>query len=127
MLNFDGFYTSLSWFVTGESRPYDHQAGCFARVIPKRNFDWGRGGWGAWELAAFYLEKPAPVTAPGQFRVLEAGPVRATIEVRQKLGTGPRDVALRVVRLQVTDGPKTLVVYPQGPSRGRRHGEDDAP
>ena len=40
-----------SWFLTGESRPYDRQNGCFSRVIPRKNFDWGQGGWGAWELA----------------------------------------------------------------------------
>ena len=54
VLNFDGLYTSVSWFLTGETRPYDRQKGCFARVIPRRNFDWGKGGWGAWEIAARY-------------------------------------------------------------------------
>jgi len=23
-------------------------------VIPKHNFDWGQGGWGAWEIAGRY-------------------------------------------------------------------------
>jgi phosphate-selective porin OprO/OprP len=49
---FDGVYASASWFLTGESRLYDRQNGCFARVIPHKNFDWGKGGWGAWEVAA---------------------------------------------------------------------------
>jgi phosphate-selective porin OprO/OprP len=53
-LNFDGFYASASWFLTGESRPYDRTEGMFARVIPKQNFDFGHGGWGAWEIAARY-------------------------------------------------------------------------
>ena len=53
-LNFDGFYASAGWFLTGETRPYDPQKACFARVIPQRNFNCGRGGWGAWELAARY-------------------------------------------------------------------------
>jgi phosphate-selective porin OprO/OprP len=48
---FDGVYASASWFLTGESRPYDRQNGCFSRVIPRSNFDWGKSGWGAWELA----------------------------------------------------------------------------
>jgi phosphate-selective porin OprO/OprP len=52
--SFDGVYGTASWFVTGESRPYDRQNGCFSRVIPHNNFDWGKGGWGAWELAARY-------------------------------------------------------------------------
>ena len=53
-LGFDGFYASTSWFLTGESRPYDRQNGCFTRVIPHKNFDWGKGGWGAWEVAGRY-------------------------------------------------------------------------
>ena len=51
---FDGLYASAGWFLTGESRPYDRSEGMFGRVIPKRNFDFGRGGWGAWEVAARY-------------------------------------------------------------------------
>jgi len=54
ILNFDGLYASASWFLTGESRPYNLINGCFDRVVPKHNFNWGRGGWGAWELAARY-------------------------------------------------------------------------
>jgi phosphate-selective porin OprO/OprP len=50
-LDFHGFYASASWFLTGESRPYDRTEGQFARVIPKQNFNWGHGGWGAWEVA----------------------------------------------------------------------------
>jgi phosphate-selective porin OprO/OprP len=53
-VNFDGLYASASWFLTGETRPYDRRKACFSRVIPHHNFDWGRGGWGAWELAARY-------------------------------------------------------------------------
>lgn len=49
---FGGFYVAASWFLTGESRPYDRQQGVFTRVIPKRSFDPRRGGWGAWEVAA---------------------------------------------------------------------------
>jgi phosphate-selective porin OprO/OprP len=49
--SFGGFYASVSWFLTGESRPYDRQQACFARVIPRHNFDWGKTGWGAWEIA----------------------------------------------------------------------------
>jgi phosphate-selective porin OprO and OprP len=51
--NFNGCYASASWFLTGESRPYDRSEGKFGRVIPKRNFAFGHGG-GAWELAARY-------------------------------------------------------------------------
>jgi len=49
--NFEGFYASAGWFLTGETRPYNRAKGIFDRVVPKRNFDFGHGGWGAWELA----------------------------------------------------------------------------
>jgi phosphate-selective porin OprO/OprP len=49
---FDGVYALVSYFLTGESRPYDRINGCFTRVVPRKNFDWGKGGWGAFELAA---------------------------------------------------------------------------
>jgi phosphate-selective porin OprO/OprP len=52
-LNFYGFYADASWYLTGETRPYDRFNGKFARLIPRRNFDFGKGGaWGAFELAA---------------------------------------------------------------------------
>ena len=53
-LSFGGWYASASWFLTGESRPYNRSDGSFGRVIPKHNFNWGRGGWGAWEIAGRY-------------------------------------------------------------------------
>jgi phosphate-selective porin OprO/OprP len=46
---YDGFYVFGSWFITGESRPYDSKYGVFERVHPKHNA--GDGGFGAWELA----------------------------------------------------------------------------
>lgn len=51
--NLQGFYTSVGWFLTGETRPYDEKKGTWNRVIPKANFSSG-GGWGAWEVAARY-------------------------------------------------------------------------
>jgi hypothetical protein len=52
-LNFYGFYADASWYLTGESRPYDQANGYFKRLVPRRNFDFGRGGaWGTFELAA---------------------------------------------------------------------------
>jgi len=50
-LDFEGVYGSVSWFLTGETRPYNRTEGTFARVIPKHDFSWGKGGWGAWEVA----------------------------------------------------------------------------
>jgi len=52
-LNFYGFYACASWYLTGESRPYDRARGYFSRLIPRHNFNFGKGGaWGALELAA---------------------------------------------------------------------------
>jgi phosphate-selective porin OprO/OprP len=54
-LNFGGWYASASWFLTGESRPYDPATARFPLVTPKRSFRWGKGGdWGAFELACRY-------------------------------------------------------------------------
>jgi len=52
-LSFYGLYAFVSWFLTGESRPYRTSEGIFDRVSPERNFDF-HGGLGAWEVALRY-------------------------------------------------------------------------
>ena len=47
-LDFNGWYAFASWFATGESRHY--KKGAFGRVKPKSVV--GKGGHGAWEIAA---------------------------------------------------------------------------
>ncbi len=54
LLNFGGLYVLASWFLTGESRPYDRAKGDFSRVVPNKNCDFGRTGWGAFEVAVRY-------------------------------------------------------------------------
>ncbi|NOS99152.1 MAG: porin [Phycisphaerales bacterium] len=49
---FWGAYLQASYFLTGEHRPYDRVAGSFKGVKPKKNF--GKDGWGAWEVAVRY-------------------------------------------------------------------------
>ena len=57
-LDFYGAYAQASWFLTGENRVYERDAGKFGRVKPFTNFWIVRGsdgvdfGWGGWELAA---------------------------------------------------------------------------
>jgi phosphate-selective porin OprO and OprP len=62
---FSGGYAMASYFLTGESRPYDKRIGRFARLKPTENFfltrresndplSVGAFGAGAWELAARY-------------------------------------------------------------------------
>jgi phosphate-selective porin OprO/OprP len=49
-----GMYAYVSYFLTGEHRPYELGEGYFGRVKPKANFNPARGDWGAWEVAARY-------------------------------------------------------------------------
>lgn len=49
-LNFGGWYVQLAYTLTGEARPYAASRGVFNTIEPAHNF--GRDGWGAFELAA---------------------------------------------------------------------------
>jgi phosphate-selective porin OprO/OprP len=57
-LNYWGAYATVSYFLTGEHRPYDRKLGVYDRLIPFENFFRVRGpnrgigqGKGAWEVA----------------------------------------------------------------------------
>ena len=50
--NIWGGYVQSSYFITGESRPYDVASGCFGAVVPRKSFI--DGGPGAWEVAIRY-------------------------------------------------------------------------
>ena len=47
----DGYYVYASYFLTGEHRTYNRQAGTFGRTIPRSNFRGEGHGGGAWEIA----------------------------------------------------------------------------
>ena len=74
-LGFTGLYGAASWFLTGETRPYNRRDGTFGRVLPKHNFDWGKGGWGAWEIAgrASYVDLDSGPVQGGRLYMLMAG------------------------------------------------------
>ncbi|MFC1888231.1 OprO/OprP family phosphate-selective porin [Thermodesulfobacteriota bacterium] len=49
-----GYYIYVSWFLTGENRPYKSSSGKFGRVRPRKNFLGNTKGAGAWEVAVRY-------------------------------------------------------------------------
>ena len=57
-LFFNGYMAQLSWFLTGEHRPYDRRQGVHTRMSPNEDFallrkpGQTRTGPGAWEIAA---------------------------------------------------------------------------
>lgn len=57
MMNFYATYIDVSYFLTGESRPYNRKQGTFDRVVPLENCWFVRTpqgtstGWGAWQFA----------------------------------------------------------------------------
>ncbi|MCC6820534.1 MAG: hypothetical protein IT579_07370, partial [Verrucomicrobia subdivision 3 bacterium] len=74
-LFFSGYYASASWYLTGESRPYNPATGAFQRLIPRHDFHFGQSGWGAVELAARFSHtdlSDGPV-AGGRLNLLMAG------------------------------------------------------
>jgi len=50
-VRFSAWQLMAGFFLTGESKPYKTTNSTFDRIKPKSNFD-GKGGLGAWELAA---------------------------------------------------------------------------
>jgi phosphate-selective porin OprO and OprP len=54
---FDGFYGMVSYFITGEHRPYRRTNGTFDRVKPHHNFGLSESaGPGAWEVLLRYSQ-----------------------------------------------------------------------
>jgi phosphate-selective porin OprO/OprP len=51
---FQGLYGLVSYFLTGETRPYSRSAGEFLRLRPKKNFSLKDKTWGALEAALRY-------------------------------------------------------------------------
>ena len=49
---FSGAYLQVSYFLTGERRPYARSRATFGRVRLRTRFSWKSRTWGAWEVAA---------------------------------------------------------------------------
>ncbi len=49
---FSGAYMQVSYFLTGEQRPYLRSKAAFGRVRLQTRFSWRHRTWGAWEVAA---------------------------------------------------------------------------
>lgn len=50
------WYASLQWLVTGEHYADRYASGAFLGILPKRNFQHGKPGWGALELGMRYSQ-----------------------------------------------------------------------
>jgi phosphate-selective porin OprO/OprP len=64
-----------SWFLTGESRPYDRQTGVFTAVVPRKPFSFQTWGPGAWELKLrwSYTDLDDGPVHGGRMGILSAG------------------------------------------------------
>jgi phosphate-selective porin OprO and OprP len=78
--NFIGGYAFVSYFLTGENRPYNRKMGVFDRVKPYEEFFRVRTedgniatGWGAWELAyrVSYIDMLDGLTNVGAGRAMD--------------------------------------------------------
>ncbi len=74
-LAFYGGYLYASWYLTGESRPYNPTTGAFNRLIPRNNFKFGADGWGAVELTCrfSYTDLSDGPVSGGRLSLLMAG------------------------------------------------------
>jgi len=73
--HFWGFYVYGSYFLTGESRPYDRTHGVFTKVSPAHPFHPLKNQWGALELAlrCSYIDLSNAGIRGGRERNLSAG------------------------------------------------------
>ena len=73
--SFDGYYLQVAWALTGETYRYNTAQGVYKRVKPQVNFDWRKGVWGAFELAARYstLDLNDSQISGGELKTLTLG------------------------------------------------------
>jgi phosphate-selective porin OprO/OprP len=99
-LNFAGLYAQASWYLTGESRPYNRSDGTPGRLIPLRNFGFGSDkSWGALEVAArvSYTDLSSGTVQGGRLTMLVGSLnwyLRPQLKCMFELGTGRVDDAV---------------------------------
>jgi len=73
--DFNGAYVSASWFLTGETRPYNRDTGTFRAVRPLHNFSFKTAGIGALELVghASFLDLTDDGIEGGEMAIIGAG------------------------------------------------------
>ena len=73
---FWGGYVSAGYFLTGEQRGYNKNAGSLVRALkPNHDFSWTEKGWGAWEVAArlSYVDLNSGSVLGGRMGIAMAG------------------------------------------------------
>ena len=65
------YYGQISYFLTGESRPYKNSLSGFGRVKPNNNY--GENGWGAFEVAARVSQMDLSSAASGILNDISLG------------------------------------------------------
>ena len=69
----DGAYGSVSWFLTGEQRPYDASVAEMGALVPRQDFDPLRTP-GAWEIGAYLVARSQRRPDPrGRMVIFTAG------------------------------------------------------
>ena len=63
--DFDAWYLQASWVITGEAYRYDIKKAAYSGVKPSNPFGFGKGGTGAWEIAARYSSADLNDTSAG--------------------------------------------------------------
>jgi len=106
---FDGGYGQVAWAITGETRPYNPQAGSYFRLSPTHPFSLKDGGWGAWEIAAriSYVDLDSNLIA-GQAISADPGAVDGGKQTAYSLGLNwyPNDLVRFMVDFSHVDYDK---------------------
>ena len=73
--HFWGGYVTTSWFLTGESRPYNREMGVFSKVMPNSKFSFRNNSWGALETVGrfSYTDLTDGTVQGGEMAILSAG------------------------------------------------------